>query len=480
MSEKKKQVVVVGNGMVGFRFCEKLLESDAFHEYQITVLSEELTPAYDRVNLSKLFAGALESELIFAESRWYDYYKINLKLGAKAVRIDRDAKTVTTAGGNEFSYDHLVFATGSRPHIPSINGTDLDGVHVYRTTDDVYDIRETARKASSAVVIGGGLLGLEAAEACREMGLETTIVEREPFLMACQLDEAAGRHLLAKVDRLGIHSRTGAHIASLKGDGPVEAVELEGGESISAQLVILATGIQPNHELGQETGLNLGAYGGIAVNDRMETSDPSIYAIGECASFNNELYGLVAPGYAMADVAAAQLGGINKTYEPHKTASRLKLLDLHFSSLGNIKAEGRLLIDQDPRKGVYKKLIFDPKSHKLLGAILVGEDSEFERLRNYLDSDTVLPVNPKDILAPIGKPLTAEVDMDDDDVVCFCNYVTKGDICRAIDRNNLKSTGEVMGTTYAAGLCGSCLSLVDAVTKQHLANKIDDDNPARL
>lgn len=468
--------------MTGFRFCEKLLEYDAFHEYQITVLGEELTPAYDRVSLSRMFAGALESELIFAESRWYDYYKIDLKLGARAISINRDAKTVETANGKVYPYDHLVIATGSRPHIPKIEGTDLKGVHVYRTTDDVYAIREDGHKASAAVVIGGGLLGLEAAEACREMGLETTIIEREKFLMACQLDEAAGRHLLNKVENLGICVRTGGHVKKINGTDAVESVSLGHGKKIAAQLVVIATGIEPNHEIAERAGLKLGSNGGIAINEWVQTSDPSIFAIGECAAYNNILHGLVAPGYAMAEVAAARLGGINKAYEPHKTASRLKLLDLHVSSLGDAHADGRQIIDQDPRKGVYKKLLIDPKSFKLLGAVLVGEDSEFERLRKYLETDTPLPVNPKDILAPIGQPLTAELEMDDDDVVCFCNYVTKGDICKAIDEKNLKSTGDVMGATYAAGLCGSCLNLVDAVTKQHLANKIDSDNgsPSRL
>lgn len=474
MSEKKKQILVIGNGMTGFRFCERLLEYDAFHEYQITVLGDELTPAYDRVSLSKLFAGALESELIFAESRWYDYYKVSLKLGARAVSINREDKTVETRNGKVYPYDHLIIATGSRPHIPNIEGVELKGVHVYRTTDDVYDIREEGRKASAAVVIGGGLLGLEAAEACREMGLETTIVEREKFLMACQLDEAAGRHLLNKVENLGIHARTGTHVSTLNGLTSVESVVLGNGREIPAQLVIIATGIEPNHEIADQAGLKLGNRGGIAINDLVQTSDPSISAIGECASFNDALSGLVAPGYAMAEVAAARLGGMNKQYEPHKTASRLKLLDLHFSSMGDVNAPGRQIIDQDPRKGVYKKLVIDPKSFKLLGAVLVGEDSEFERLRNYLESDTPLPVNPKDVLAPIGKPLTAEMEMDDDEVVCFCNYVTKGDICKAIDDKNLKTTGDVMGATYAAGLCGSCINLVDAVTKQHLANKVDD------
>jgi nitrite reductase (NADH) large subunit len=475
MSEKKKKVLVIGNGMAGFRFCEKLLEYDAHHQYAITVLGNELIPAYDRVSLSSLFSGKSDTDLILAESRWYSYYKIDLQLGARVVSINRDEKTVTTTDGTDYPYDHLVIATGARPHIPNIGGTELEGVHVYRTSDDVHAIRNESRAASSAVIIGGGLLGLEAAEACRELGLETTVIEREPFLMACQLDEIAGGILDEKVQNLGIHLRLGAHVTAIEGDGKAEHVQLEGGATIAADLVIIATGIIPNDELARDAGLAMGTRGGIAINNQIQTSDPVIYAIGECASFNNTLFGLIAPGYAMAEVAAAQLGNINKTFEMTVSASKLKLLDLQVASIGETHyslEEVDFVYEMELPIGVYKKLLISKDWKKLIGAVLIGETSEFELIRKTLEKGGDLPPTPHDLLAPVGKPFNVEIDMEDDDVVCFCNYVTKGDICRAIDRDHLKTPEDVMSATYAASSCGGCRDTVVAVTNQYIEHGV--------
>lgn len=475
MSEKKKQVVIIGNGMSSFRFVEKLLEYDAHHQYSMTVLGEELIPAYDRVSLSSLFSGKSDTDLILAESRWYSHFKIGLKLGSRAVSIDRKNKMVTTQGGTAYPYDKLVIATGARPHVPNIGGTELEGVHVYRTSDDVYAIRNESRQASSAVIIGGGLLGLEAAEACREMGLETTIVEREPFLMACQLDEIAGGLLDQKIEMLGIHLRLDEHVKAIEGGAKVDRVVYESGESTQADLVIIATGIIPNDELAGTAELELGSRGGIAINNTVQTSDPDIYAIGECASFNDTLFGLVGPGYVMAEAAAAHLGGINKTFELQTPASRLKLLDLQVGSIGETHLsidEVDFVYEMDLDKGVYKKLLISKDWKKLIGAVLVGEISEFEKIRKTLDAGGELPPTPHDLLAPVGQPFHVELEMEDDDVVCFCNYVTKGDICRAIDDKNLKTVGDVMGATYAAGLCGGCINTLVAVTEQYVEHGV--------
>ena len=474
MLQKKKQVVVVGNGMAGLRFCEKLLEYDAFHEYQMRVLGDELRPAYDRIALSSTFEGRPEQALILAEARWYAFQKIDLRLGVRIVSIERDEKYVTTHSGTKIKYDILVLATGARPHVPAIPGTDLRGVHVYRTLDDVASIRQDSLTATNAVVIGGGLLGLEAAEICKIQGLETTIIERAPHLMACQLDSTGGELLRNKIEALDIAVRTGKQVAGLKGRESVEAVRLEDGESIRADLVILATGILPNDGLGREAGLQIGARGGIAVDETLRSSDPSIYAIGECASYNHMTFGLIAPCYAMAEAAAAHLGGFNKRFHAAVPASQLKLLDLQVASIGNpllTEPHAHSIVAQDTDRGVYKKLVTDPEGKYLLGAILLGETSEFSRLLKSIEEQIELPDHPENLLAPIGTPFEPELDMEDDEVVCFCNYVTKGDICRAIDRDNLKSTGDVMGVTYAAGLCGSCLDTVDSVTKVHLSQR---------
>lgn len=472
MLDKKKHVVVIGNGMASLRFCEKLIEYDARHEYQLTVIGDELLPAYDRIALSSIFDGKSDSEVVMAEARWYAYHKMELLLGTQVVAIDRTTKNITTSSGKKIDYDRLVIATGARPHIPPVAGTELEGVHVYRTSDDAYAIRNDGDRATCAVVIGGGLLGLEAAAACKRMRLETTIIERAANLMACQLDAAGGYLLRRTVEALGLKVRTGEQVLALEGERSVRAVRLQNNESIPADLVVLATGIQPNDELGRDAGLAIGANGGIAVDETVRTSDSDIYAIGECASFNEITFGLVAPGYAMAEAAAAHLGGIHKTFRASAPASQLKLLDLHVASIGNPHVsppDAVWVVDRDDERGVYKKLVVDAHSRRLLGAILMGETSEFDRLRRWIEEETMLPDDPATLLAPIGKPFEPELDLEDDDVVCFCNYVTKRDICRAIDRDNLQSTGDVMGATYAACLCGSCLDMVDAVTKHHLA-----------
>ncbi|QBG46794.1 NAD(P)/FAD-dependent oxidoreductase [Verrucomicrobia bacterium S94] len=476
MAEDKKQVVVIGNGMAGYRFCEKLLEYDAHHQYTLTVLGDEPVPAYDRISLSTLFSGRRQTELYFAEQRWYDYYKIDLNLGTRAVSIDRKAKTVAAEDGTEYPYDKLVIATGSRPRLPPFGNTALSGVYVYRTVEDVNAIREEARNAKNAVVIGGGLLGLEIAEACRELGLETTILEREEFLMPEQLDKMAGRLLDMKIEELGIHLKLGAHVQTLEGERHVERVVLENGDAFEADLVVVTAGITPNDKVGIEAGLERGAYGGISVCKTTQTSDPDIYAIGECASYKDTLFGLVAPCYAMAEACAAHLGGINKIFTLQKPASKLKLLDLQVASIGNIHlpedGEVDYFYDQDIQNGVYKKLLISKDWKTLYGAILVGECSEFERLRKYIEKGLEMPDHPRELLAPIGRPIELDIELEDDDLVCFCNHVTKGDICKAIDTHNLTDAAGVMAKTYAAGLCGGCYDTVVAVTKQYIEHGV--------
>jgi nitrite reductase (NADH) large subunit len=474
MNRKKKQVVVVGNGMAGLRFCEKLLEYDAFHEYRITVLGDEAVPAYDRIALSSTFEGKPEEELILAEKYWYESQKIELRVGVRVVSIDRLKKCLTTHTDAGIHYDILVLATGASPHIPDIPGTDLNGVHVYRTLEDSQAIRRGSLTAKNAVVIGGGLLGLEAAEVCKIQGLDTTIIEHAPHLMACQLDSAGGQLLREKIESLDIAVRTGGRVSALRGNGSVETVELMDGESLHADLVILATGILPNDGPGRAAGLQTGTAGGIAVDETARTSDRNIYAVGECASYKDITFGLVAPCYAMAEAAAAHLGGFNKTFHAGVPASQLKLLDLQVASIGYPLLEEpgiHQAVVHDIDRGVYKKLVVCSEGKYLLGAILMGETSEFSRLQKIIEDRTELPDHPENLLAPTGSPFEPEDEMKDDDVVCFCSYVTKGDICKAIDRGNLKTTGDVMGVTYAAGLCGSCLDTVNSVTKAYLARQ---------
>lgn len=465
----KENVIVVGNGMVGLRFCERLLEYDVARKYKVTVLGEEALPAYDRVGLSSCFTEKPLRDLVFSEARWYAHHQIDLRLNTRVALIDRQNQQVVTELGESFTYDRLILATGASPIIPRFSGNNLDHVFVYRTTDDVEAICDAASTSKQALVIGGGLLGLEAAQACRELGLEVDIVEREPYLLSLQVDEVGGMILRKNIEDLGIRVRTGVHVMELCGGAAVESAVLSDGAVLDVQLVVVATGIQPNDQLGRAADLALGTRGGIAVDSRTVTSDSAIYAIGECATFQDDLFGLVAPGYAMADVTAAQLLGINKLFEPGVAAAQLKLLDMEVAGIGRpVALPGENLEERvvaDHARGVHKKILFDPIKQRLIGAVLIGETSEFERIRKWIDTETPLLDDPASLLAPVGQPVAPELDMDDDDIICFCSYVSYGDIRKAIDTYHLKTTADVMGQTYAAGLCGSCYTNLDAVCK---------------
>jgi nitrite reductase (NADH) large subunit len=467
--DAKKRLLVVGNGMVSQRFCERFLEYDAFHRYELMVLGEEPVAAYNRVALTDWFKERRDESLLLADADWYRRRKIGLRLNCRVSSIDLAARHVCVEGGGEIAYDRLVLATGARPSVPSVEGVDLPHVFVYRTLEDLKAIERRATVFSSAVVVGGGLLGLEAAQACRALGLEVTVMECEPHLMARQLDAAGGNLLREQVESLGIKVRTGVRLARIG----LNEVELATGERMAAGLVILATGIVPNDELAREAGLKIGPAGGVDVDESMRTSEPAIYAIGECASFQGETFGLVAPGYAMAEAAAAYLCGLqSKTFALKAPASQLKLLDLQVASIGTPRALGgglKTIVSRDDERGVYKKAVIDPVGKRLVGAILMGETSEFDALRKKVEEGAEVSAPYDGLFAPIGSRFVTESSDDEQELVCFCNYVTRGDIRRAIERDGLKSTAEVMGVTYAGGLCGSCQNVVDSVTKACLA-----------
>ena len=463
MNLKKQKIVVVGNGMVSVRFCEKLLEYDTNNRFHITVLGEEPRPAYDRVQLTSFFEKDSADELLLEPAAWYTDNGIELHLGDEVVEIDRKHKTVATQKGRRCSYDHLVLATGSSPFVPPIKGTDLEGVFVYRTIEDLEAIRDYAKTAKTASVIGGGLLGLEAAKAVHDMGLKTTVLERSPRLLARQVDTGGGLILQHLIEELGVHVLTHKITTGFTGKEHVDGIQFEGGAQLPSDLVIISAGIRPNDGLARTAGIETGERGGVKVDKRMRTSDHHVLAIGEVALFDGMIYGLVAQGYDMADAAAAGLCHRKIYFEGADMSTKLKLMGVDVASVGEPlmpEEMSKAVAVYDSHRGIYKKLVLSADGSKLEGAILVGDTSEYGMLTQICKKGLELPEHPESLLVKTGDHHDVEIELDDDEVICSCKNVTKGDLCKAIEIHDLKSVDEVKKLTRAGTGCGGCASVV--------------------
>lgn len=459
-----RTVVVVGNGMVGHRFCERLVEHDTARRWRVVVLGEEPRPAYDRVHLSELFAGRTACDLQLADTGWYAAQGIALHLGERVVEIDRARRVVVTAGGQAHPYDALVLATGSAPFVPAIPGVDRPGVFVYRTVDDLERIRAWGREARTAAVIGGGLLGLEAAKAVRDMGLETHVVEFAPRLMPRQVDAAGGDVLRRAIEALGVHVHTGVQTEAIDDGG----LRLAGARVLPADMVVVSAGIRPRDELARAAGLAVGERGGIVVDPRLTTSDASISAIGESALCGGMIYGLVAPGYEMADVLARRLCGGSATFTGADLSTKLKLLGVDVASFGDAFADEALgtaahrVVFEDRVRGVYQKLVVSADG-RLLGGILVGDAAPYAALLAACREGRPVGERPHELL------FASDVELGDDAQVCACNNVKKADICRAIADAGLTTVGEVKACTRAGTGCGGCVPVVAKLLDAELA-----------
>ncbi|HYK25560.1 MAG TPA: FAD-dependent oxidoreductase, partial [Steroidobacteraceae bacterium] len=314
------RIVVVGNGMVGQRFLEELVREGA---WSVSVFAEEPRPAYDRVQLSSFFSGRTADDLSLAPADFFAEHGIALNLNERVTGIDRDSRIVRTARGREAIYEVLVLATGSHPFVPPVPGRDRSGCFVYRTIEDLEAIRAAAQSARTGAVVGGGLLGLEAAKALRDLGLETHVVEFAPRLMALQVDELGGALLKRKIEALGVQVHTGKNTREISaGDAAQHRMVFADGTDLEVDLIVFSAGIRPSDALARDAGLAVGERGGIVIDDTCRTSDPAIYAIGECALWNGRIFGLVAPGYRMAQVAAAQIGERCAAHEDAAAAAR--------------------------------------------------------------------------------------------------------------------------------------------------------------
>jgi nitrite reductase (NADH) large subunit len=440
------RLVVVGNGMVGHRFVEALTARDTGRRWSVTVLAEESRPAYDRVRLSAFFEGAGDLTLPAVPG-------VQARLGEAAVSVDRAARVVRTACG-VYPYDALVLATGSRPFVPPVPGADSRGCFVYRTLDDLEAIREYAAGRATGVVVGGGLLGLEAANALRLLGLRTRIVEFAPHLMPMQVDRAGGAILQRHVEALGIEVHCDTAVRAVEPGLRVSAGEL----TLDTDLVVFAAGVRPRDDLAHAAGLTVGERGGVAVDDGCRTSDEHIWAIGECAAIDGRCYGLVAPGYAMAEVVADRLVGGSAVFPGADTATKLKLLGVDVASFG--AASGPLdVVYADPAHGLYAKLVLSDDAQTLLGGMLVGDASAYATLRAALGG----PVPGK--LADFLSSGPVDVTLPGTAQVCSCNAVTKNEVLAAVGAG-CTDVACVKACTRAGTTCGSCVPMLKSLLSE--------------
>ena len=468
------KLVIVGNGMVGHRLVELCTTGDNAGQFDITVVGEERRAAYDRVNLTKFFDGGADG-LTLATPDAYDAAGVRLLLGDAVASIDRAAGRVRTAAGVELPYDKLILATGSSAFVPPVEGRDAAGCFVYRTIEDLEGITAAAESAGVGVVIGGGLLGLEAANALRKLGLETHVIEIAPRLMALQVDDAGGAILRRHIESLGVAVHVGVSAKKVLTDeaGQVLGLQLSDGGQLDASLVVFSAGIRPRDELARAAGLAVARRGGIEVDERCRSSDRDILAIGECAAWDGRCYGLVAPGYTMAQVAADELAGVAGRRLGHfDMSTKLKLMGVDVASFGDafgLEGGAHTLRLIDNVAGVYKQLVVSADRQRLLGGILVGDASQYSQLLAMVQSKAALPVKVESLLVPPGDaPAGLGVDaLPASATICSCNNVEKGAICSAI-AGGAQAVGAIKSCTKAGTTCGSCVPLLNDLLKIEL------------
>ena len=467
---KRSNVVVIGNGMVSHRFCERLLEYDRDGRYSLTVVGEEPRQAYDRVHLTSYFSQRSADALLLGSRGWYEDSGIDLRVGRRVTSVDRARRTATTDDGAELPYDVLVFATGSAPFVPPVPGIDKRGVFVYRTIEDLEAILAYSVQARRAAVIGGGLLGLEAARAVLDAGLETHVIEVAPRLMPRQLDGAASALLEKTIRELGVEVHVDKRITRMRGDDAVTGIEFSDGEVLDADMVIVSAGIRPRDELARAAGVEIGARGGIVVDDRLRTSDERVFAIGEVALHREAIHGLVAPGYEMADALARNLTGGDAVFTGSDSSAKLKLLGTDVATFGEPfqdPARTRVICVEDQVRRKYTKLVFRADGRQLLGGILVGDAASYGTLLHLTRSRTELSESLEEIGLG-GRPGEASGALPDDAQVCSCNSVTAKTIRLKIGENELTTVEGVKSCTRAGTGCGGCIPMVGDVLQAEL------------
>ncbi|WP_316250593.1 FAD-dependent oxidoreductase [Catenovulum sp. 2E275] len=472
MSTKQK-IVVVGNGMVGHYFVDQLA-AQAEQTVEVTVLAQEARLAYDRVHLSEYFAGKSAEQLALTSETYYQSLGIHYHLNSQVEQIDKQAKTVTTCQGKTFAYDKLVLATGSYPFVPPIPGKERNNCFVYRTIEDLDQIKTAADTAKVGLVIGGGLLGLEAANALKQLGLKTHVVEFAPQLMPTQIDIGGGRQLKKKIEELGVEVHTQKATSEIvDGETCVHKLVFSDGSEIETDIVLFSAGIRPQDTLARQFELAIGERGGIEINDQCQTSDQDIYAIGECALWQQRIFGLVSPGYTMARVAVADILNKAMQFKGADMSTKLKLMGVDVGSIGDAHARtpnAQTFSYENPQTGVYKKVVTNASCSKLIGAVLIGDTTEYDNLLQYCLQGIEIPANPASLIVPSlqDEPENPADKMDDSTLVCVCNMVTKGDLVKAISEGN-DTVVALKSCTKASTSCGTCVNMVQNVIDSEMA-----------
>ncbi len=476
----KVRLAIIGNGMVGHRFIEDLVDKAAMADYEITVFCEEPRVAYDRVHLSSYFSHHTAEELSLVKRGFYEKHGIQVLLGERVITINRHEKLLHTQTGRGVYYDKLILATGSYPWIPPINGSENKDCFVYRTIEDLNAIETCARRSKSGVVVGGGLLGLEAAGALKALGVETHVIEFAPVLMAEQLDIQGGAILRSKIESLGVRVHTGKNTLEIvpQGESGRNTMVFADETQLEVDFIVFSTGIRPQDKLAKQCGLATARRGGIAINDLCLTSDPDVYAIGECAAWNEQFFGLVAPGYKMAQVAVDHLLGIENAFTGADMSAKLKLLGVDVGSIGDAHGNtpgSRSYVYVDEHTSLYKRIVVSEDGKRLLGAVLVGDTESYGTLLQYKLNDIDLPKHPDSLILPehagCGSDSALGVDaLPDSAQICSCFDVTKENIASAV-AEGLTSLAEIKDATGAGTGCGGCLPLITQVLNAELSKQ---------
>ena len=460
---QSESVVVVGNGPVGFRFLQLLANEQQLHEFQVCVFGEERFPAYDRVNLTKFLEHQSAEALQYQGREWYEQHLIELHTNDPVVRIDRERQVVESLSGRNVRYDRLVLATGSRPFMPPIAGIDLDGVFPYRTIDDLNRIREYSDQCQRAVVIGGGLLGLEAAEALQRLGLEVVVVEMAAALMPRQLDSAGAELLYRELEQNGFQFRMQRTSDRFERDSSGNlVVHFRNGDTCVTDMIVVSAGIRPRDELARDCELEIGRHGGIVVDDTLQSSDPHIYAIGECAEHRQTVYGLVAPGFQMASVLADRLRGTDAAFPGSNEATRLKLSGVNVVFFGDYLDRTGASTYVWKTQSAYVRLFV--RRSRLVGLIAVGDVSALPRLQTAIGQKRFAfswQLRRFENSGSMSKSKNADniANWPASTIVCTCRNVTRGCLSQARARG-CESVADIARETSATTVCGSCLPLV--------------------
>lgn len=478
-----KNVLVVGNGMVGYKFCEKFRASQNDGDYKLMVFGEEPRPAYDRVHLSEYFENQDAQKLELAPREWYRENNIELITSERITSINSKQKEIETSSKKRYAYDYLVLATGSSPFVPPIDGVDKQGVFVYRTIEDLEDMLAYAAKLkkeksnSKATVLGGGLLGLEAAKAVMDMGLEPHVVEFADKLMPRQLDNSGSNILKQKLESLGINIHLSKATSKILGNGKIEGMQFKGADRLDTDMLVISAGIRPRDELAKTCDLETGPRGGIVVNNKMQTSDPSIYAIGEVALYNQMIYGLVAPGYEMADIAVEQIiASSEKLMSEHiDMSTKLKLIGVDVASFGDPfvpTEEGHSILFENKINHVYKRINISTDGKKLLGGILIGDAEDYNMLHQIYLNGMALPENIEDLILGARSEgddsFGSAMALPDSAQICSCENVSKKDICGSLLEGEAANFKEVVCQTKATSGCGGCKPMVTELVNETL------------